>query len=281
MNLLRPFARLTPLTPGAAVPKINRTPHESPDASTATPGGPGHAPAERASAWSRALVSRRRHNGDWHWKWIPIRVLKARHRERIAQHLLALSERDRYLRFGYPASDDRIHHYVAELDFQRDELFGIFNRRLELVAMTHLAYADGEALTGVEGDRQPMAEFAVSVATSTRGRGYGARLFAHATMHARNRHVHRMLIHALSENTPMLRIAHNAGATVVREGSEAEAWLKLPGDNIASHVEELISSQAAEINYGIKRQSVRLGRLMRMVDELRRRMRHLGRIASQ
>ena len=65
---------------------------------------------------------------------MPIRRLTERHRPGILKHLLGLTDRDRYLRFGYPASDERIRHYVAELDFQRDELFGIFNRRLELVA---------------------------------------------------------------------------------------------------------------------------------------------------
>jgi RimJ/RimL family protein N-acetyltransferase len=216
----------------------------------------------------------------WHWDWVPIRGLKARHRDRIARHLLALSERDRYLRFGYPASDERIEHYVRDLDFGRDEIFGIFNRRLELVAMVHLAYAEGELLTGVSGDNKPMAEFAVSVAKSARGRGYGGRLFAHAEVHARNRHVDRLFIHALSENTPMLRIAKRAGATVVRDGGESEAWLQLPRDTFASHVEELISSHAAEINYGLKRQGRRLDRLVNMVAAMRKRMSALRKASS-
>jgi RimJ/RimL family protein N-acetyltransferase len=270
-----PSPRVGPWLPAAhsMVDDMGATSKGSAPAKPAEPAGTG--PAADRSTWSRSMA--RRAKSGWHWQWIPIRVLKTRHRERIAQHLLALSARDRYLRFGYPASDERIRHYVAALDFQRDELFGIFNRRLELVAMTHLAYADGETLTGVDGDHQPMAEFAVSVAIETRGRRYGARLFAHATMHARNRHVDRLFIHALSENTPMLRIARHAGATVVHEGGESEAWLQLPGDNIASHMEELISSQAAEINYGLKR----LSRVVRFVTELRRRMGTLRKTASQ
>jgi GNAT superfamily N-acetyltransferase len=216
----------------------------------------------------------------WHWYWVPIRGLHTRHRDRIARHLLDLSERDRYLRFGYPASDERIEQYVRDLDFERDEIFGIFNRRLELVAMVHLAYAEGEVLTGVSGDHQLMAEFAVSVSRSARGRGYGARLFAHAEMHARNRHVTRLFIHALSENTPMLRIAKRAGATVVRDGGESEAWLQLQPDTFASHMEQMISSQAAEINYGIKRQGRRLDRWARLIADLRKRMAALRKIAS-
>src|SRR6218665_3946602 len=74
------------------------------------------------------------------WSWVPIRSLARRHRRRIKEHLLSLSERDRYLRFGYPASDEQIGRYAMGLDFERDEVLGIFNRRLELVAMAHLAY---------------------------------------------------------------------------------------------------------------------------------------------
>ena len=75
------------------------------------------------------------------WRWVPIRSLAPRHRERIGEHLLQLSDEDRYLRFGYRASDLQVRRYVDVLDFDRDEIFGIFNRRLVLVAMAHLAYA--------------------------------------------------------------------------------------------------------------------------------------------
>ena len=66
------------------------------------------------------------------WSWVPIRSLAARHRERIAAHLTQLGEHDRYLRFGYPATDAQIGNYVDMLDFERDEVFGIFNRGLHL-----------------------------------------------------------------------------------------------------------------------------------------------------
>ena len=72
--------------------------------------------------------------------WVPIRSLAPRHRDRITRHLLELPERDRYLRFGYMASDSQIAQYVQQLDFERDEVLGIFNRRLRLLAMAHLAY---------------------------------------------------------------------------------------------------------------------------------------------
>ena len=148
--------------------------------------------------------------------WVPIRSLGPRHRERIVAHLLALDERSRYLRFGYQASDAQIARYVDTLDFEHDEVFGIFNRRLELIAMAHLAYRHADATRG----RDASAEFGVSVLPHARRRGFGRRLFEHAMLHARNRGVVSIFIHALSENTAMLKIARDAGATVQRDGPE-------------------------------------------------------------
>jgi len=185
----------------------------------------------------------------YNWTWIPIRSLGPRHRERIATHLLSLDVGDRYLRFGYPATDAQVSKYVDLLDFEQDEVFGIFSRRLELIAMAHLAHAVPQPL---KPDAMGSSEFGVSVLPHARARGFGRRLFEHAVLHARNRGVETLLIHALSENTAMLKIARNAGATVVREGSESDAWLKLPPDTLASHVGELVEHQAAELNYRIK-----------------------------
>jgi GNAT superfamily N-acetyltransferase len=197
------------------------------------------------------------------WTWIPIRSLAPRHRERIAAHLVALDEHARYLRFGYPATDAQIAKYVDTLDFERDEVFGIFNRRLELLALAHLAHP----MPSTPPDQPPMSEFGVSVMGSARRRGFGRRLFEHAILHARNRGIGALFIHALSENTAMLKIAKNAGATVRREGSETEAWLELPADSLASHLDELVGTQAAELDYRVKAHSRHLGRLLGFSDE--------------
>ncbi len=45
----------------------------------------------------------------------------------------------------------------------------------------------------------------------------GARLFERAVVVARNEGVGMLFIHALSENAAMLKIARNAGATVVAQ----------------------------------------------------------------
>ncbi len=192
------------------------------------------------------------------WSWVPIRSLGPRHRDRIALHLRSLSADDRYLRFGYAASDSQIAKYVDMLDFEQDEVFGIFNRRLELIAMAHLAHSLVIATNGAT----VTSEFGVSVLPEKRSRGFGRRLFEHAMLHARNRGVSRLLIFALSENAAMLKIARRAGASVVRAGAEAEAVLELPPDTFASHFGALVEQRAAEINYQLKRGARQLGSLI-------------------
>jgi GNAT superfamily N-acetyltransferase len=190
------------------------------------------------------------------FRWVPIRSLAARHRPRILTHLRALSERDRYLRFGYSASDEQISRYVDQLNFEHDEVFGIFNRRLELLAMAHLAYL------APEPSPRRAAEFGVSVAQGARGRGYGDRLFDHAALHARNRGIDSLLVHALSENTAMLRICRNAGAVIERDGPESQAWVKLAPENLVSRVEALVEDTAADLDYRLKRQAQRVDELL-------------------
>lgn len=192
-----------------------------------------------------------------HEGWVPIRDLHARHRHRILDHLLQLDEHDRYLRFGTHIGYEQLSRYVASIDFRRDEVFGIFNRRLQLVAMAHLAAMPGHAPRPAHDTTAPRhphraMEFGVSVLPSGRGRGLGMRLFLHAITHARNLHASHLMIHALTENLPMLRIAAKAGATIERDGHDAEAWLKLPPDTVGTHIDSSLQSLAAEAIYRIK-----------------------------
>ena len=194
---------------------------------------------------------------------VPIRSLSERHRPRIAAHLLSLDEQDRYLRFGYAASDAQIQRYVDNLNFERDEIFGVYNRGLKLIAMAHVAYAPSES------NLDSCAEFGVSVLKQARGRGFGARLFERAVMHARNEGVNMVFIHALSENTAMLKNARNAGATVRRDGSESEAYLQIPPASLDSRMAEMVEQQFAEVDYQIKKQAKQFWDFLASMQEVR------------
>lgn len=202
-----------------------------------------------------------------HFK-VPIRALAAEHCPAITEHLLQLGPRDRYLRFGYAASDDHIRRYVANLDFERDEVFGIFNRRLRLIAMAHLAYLAPQAVQAAQAPvpaepPEGIAEFGVSVNHHARGRGYGMQLFRRAVVHARNHGVQQIYIHALTENMAMLAIARKGGATVVQDGSESQAHLRLPPADFESQVSEMLDEQVARTDYHFKAQTRYLWHLLR------------------
>ena len=197
---------------------------------------------------------------------IPICPLQPEHLIAIKNHMLSLSAHDRYLRFGFAATNEQVARYVDALNFERDEIYGIFNRHLDIVAMAHLAIVRDKG-------RASMAEFGVSVQAYARGRGYGGRLFERAVMHARNEKIELMYIHALSENAPMIRIAKSAGARVERDGSETEAYLRLPKRDLDSRVTEVLADQFAKANYSIKEDAKRFWSFLSDVQEIRKGVR--------
>jgi len=197
-----------------------------------------------------------------HWV-AAIRQLGKHHSERIIRHLQSLDEHDRYLRFGYVASDEQIRRYVEGLNFEHDAIFGIYNRKLELVAMAHLAHS-------VDSSFDACAEFGVSVHQSVRGRGYGSKLFERAVRHARNEGVHLMFIHALSENTAMINIARKAGATVEQDGQDSRAYLRLPPATFDSRATEMLEEQLAQTDYRLKLQAKKFWDFLSSLQEIRR-----------
>ena len=216
------------------------------------PAGVQHAPVSGANPVAPTLV--------------PIRSVGPAHGERITAHLQALDAQDRYLRFGYAANDEQIQRYVNGLNFSRDEIFGVYNRKLQLIAMAHLAFSTNPEL-------KSCAEFGVSVLKQARSRGYGSRLFDRAVVHGRNEGVDLMFIHALSENTAMLNIARKAGATIQRDGSESEAYLVLPAANLDSRVAEMVDEQIAMTDYRLKVQAKQFWDFLATLQAVRQNVR--------
>jgi RimJ/RimL family protein N-acetyltransferase len=179
--------------------------------------------------------------------WIPVRSLSEEDRPAMLAHLLSLNESDRYMRFGQAVGDEQIRHYVAGISLREGEVLGIFNRKLELLGLSHLAdLGEGQA------------EFGVSVLPKARGRGFGQLLFDHACLHARARGVSELVIHTLTENAAMMAIAQRAGASIVRESGEAMARLSLPRLDVGERWLALLDDQAAEIDYRLKAGRLRM-----------------------
>lgn len=197
---------------------------------------------------------------------VPIVSLDIRHRSKILAHLIELDRDDRFMRFGYSATDEQIERYVDGMHFERDHIYGIFNVALRIEALAHL---------GIERPQQgePRAEFGVSVRAKSRGMGLGNRMFERAMVHARHEKISLFYIHALSENAPMLAIARHHGAQLERDGSETEAYLRLPPSNIESELQDWVSDQYGRMDYSIKAQVKQLVDVVADVQEIRQGVR--------
>ncbi|MFM0034175.1 GNAT family protein [Paraburkholderia strydomiana] len=183
-----------------------------------------------------------------------VRELTAADRERLLTHFLALDEDDRLLRFGQIVPDHVIENYVRAIDFTRDTVFGVFNSKLELTGVGHLAYLPAE------GDKRT-AEFGVSVLESVRGQGIGSKLFERAAIRSRNTHVTVLYIHCLARNTTMMHIAKKAGMKIEYAYGEADAYLTLLPADQSSIIAEMLQEQAAVFDYALKRQARHASRL--------------------
>ena len=175
-----------------------------------------------------------------------VRELDETHRAAPLSHFLALEADDRHLRFGSPTSDAIIERYVANLNFNRDALFGVFNDALDLVGIAHLAYVP----SANDGTRS--AEFGVSVLHDDRHRGLGAALLARAAVHARNTHIDTLFVHCLAKNKAMMHLAHKLGMRVEFAYGDADAYLILPPANAQSILHEASQEHMADLDYALK-----------------------------
>ena len=183
-----------------------------------------------------------------------VKQLEERDRRRMLKHFMALDNRDRLLRFGTVLPDAQIEAYVARIDFERDAVYGVYNRVFRLVAVGHLAFAPKEKVPagGASTTKDRIAEFGVSVSASARGLGIGSKMFERAAMHCRNSDVDTLYMHCLSSNQTMMHIAKKAGMEILRERGEADAYLRLVPANPASMLQEAIEEQVATIDYNLK-----------------------------
>jgi len=184
---------------------------------------------------------------------ILVKELSPRSRRHLLRHFLALEEKDRLLRFGTKLSDELVTRYVEKIDFTRDTIFGVYDRKLRLLGVGHLAFAPRET-SPVSGAtiKARVAEFGVSVSAAARGMGVGTKLFERGAIHCRNADVDTLYMHCLSSNKVMMHIARKAGMEIHRDYGEADAYLKLKPANSVTVFQEAMEEQVAMIDYIVK-----------------------------
>ncbi|WP_432240010.1 GNAT family N-acetyltransferase [Herbaspirillum robiniae] len=182
-----------------------------------------------------------------------VKELSPRSRRHLMRHFLALEDKDRLLRFGSKLSDEMVARYVQNIDFARDTVFGVYDRRLRLLGVGHLAFAPRETSRVSGATIKPVvAEFGVSVSAAARGLGVGTKLFMRASMRCRNADVDTLYMHCLSSNKVMMHIAKKAGMEIHRDYGEADAYLKIQPANSATIFQEAMQEQVAMLDYIVK-----------------------------
>jgi GNAT superfamily N-acetyltransferase len=173
---------------------------------------------------------------------IPVQRLGAIAATQYLDHLLALPPGDARLRFGSAISAETITKYVQGIDFDTDEVFGVYGDGMTLVGAAHLA------LTG------EVAELGVSVLPQQRGHGVGEALITRAAEHARNRKVRQLFMHCLAENATMIHLARRANMDVVIDSGDADAHVALPPADTRSLHSEFLAERVALYDFALKSQ---------------------------
>lgn len=180
---------------------------------------------------------------------ILIRELTRAEHPALLAHFLALDGSDRRLRFGAAPSERALRQYVERIDFDHDAVFGVADEELKLLGVAHVARTDAHA------------ELGISVLDGQRGRGIGSALLARAHLRARNWGVAALFMHCLTENASMMRLARRRGMEIGAHGGEADAWLRLPPADAASHFGEVFAQRVALFDYALKSQVAAARRL--------------------
>ena len=128
-----------------------------------------------------------------------IRELYPEESAKVQAFLLALSEHDRYRRFGRPMSDEVLRHYAARIDWDASVLLGAFDAHAELIGVLELA------------DAAAACEIAIVVAPAHRARGIGRALMDRALLETKVRGCERAVLLCRMDNEPMRRLARSAG----------------------------------------------------------------------
>jgi hypothetical protein len=144
--------------------------------------------------------------------------LRARHGLEIVNHIIALGEKDRYLRFGYNCSDERVAMYVENSllsdEHQLNFWYGVYDGEY-LIATLHVA-------TGND-----VAEFAFTTDVNYRGQKLGQLLFARGYQLVTEFQITRIYMVCLSQNGPMRHIAKKFGMSVMTQGTDSEASVNI------------------------------------------------------
>lgn len=137
------------------------------------------------------------------------------HYTAICDHIISLNRDDRYLRFGYPATDERIRAYVDSTQNSEKSIWFCVEVDGCLVGTLHVAFGSSSA------------EFGLTVSSSARNMGIGKLMFANAYFLILERGIKQIHLYCLSQNKAIQKLARSFGLQVITCGSDSEATVTI------------------------------------------------------
>lgn len=143
----------------------------------------------------------------------PVYILTTEHIEKIISHFEELTHSDKRLRFGFPISSDGIRSYVQNINFEKKESLGYFDKNGNIKGFAHLT----------QNKKDYVAELGVSVNRDFQGKGIGFSLLIHSAHWANHLGYDFINIECLNNNTKIINWVKKAGFPIQRIGFEALA----------------------------------------------------------
>lgn len=134
----------------------------------------------------------------------------------LASHFLALTARDRFLRFGWMMTDLEIVAYVESLLQSTGNVFVVVEPAPDISGVVHLDFTSGGADIGL------------SVSAWARGKGIGSLLLERARRVAAASGARTLFARNLNFNTALQRLARRVGLQVACSPSARTTRLELP-----------------------------------------------------
>jgi GNAT superfamily N-acetyltransferase len=162
-------------------------------------------------------------------------------------HLKALDVESRILRFGFFAKDETIDALCDGIEKHPTEhvLFCIENTKLEFVGIGHIAL-------------EPEMELAFSVLNEYRRQGFANALMKRCVQYCRTHNILTGKMVCLSTNSAIKGLCRKHGISMENDHGETLGDITLPNPDITTYINEQLSSQAAILDFTIKRNPINL-----------------------
>lgn len=145
------------------------------------------------------------------------------HRDKVIAHFIGLDESSRYSRFCSHIKDDSLRHYVTQMDFEHDGIFGLFNENLNIIGVGECVFSQN-----LDENGKFQAEVGFSVTPQFQGQGLGNKLMKRVIQFAHANGTEVLIMYCLSTNQKSMHLAKKYGLKTQTSYGETKAIIDMP-----------------------------------------------------